>query len=121
MITVTIIVTCIEAANDQSKTKTTAGIFFSKLPQSINMFVVLIVVAIPEGLQLTIAISLAFSLQKMHSDGVLLRKLDAPERIAGAEEIICGKTATITRAEMDVKQFFLDGKFVKNTRKGTFN
>jgi Ca2+-transporting ATPase len=81
---------------------------------------VLIVVAIPEGLQLTIAISLAFSLRKMEADGILLRKIDALEKVAAAEEIICGKTATITTAEMVVKEMFVDGKLIKNSGTDVF-
>jgi magnesium-transporting ATPase (P-type) len=36
---------------------------------------------------------------KMFNDGILVRKLDAPERLAGCEEILCGKTGTITTDE----------------------
>ena len=75
MVIMIIVVTCLHAAKveaspdkeaqDGSSSKTTAGIFFARLLESINIFVVLIVVAIPEGLQLVLAFSLAFSLGKM--------------------------------------------------------
>jgi len=47
------------------------------------LFVVLVVVAIPEGLPLTIQISLAFSVMRMFNrDNILLKKQDALEKIA---------------------------------------
>jgi magnesium-transporting ATPase (P-type) len=75
MVIMIIVVTCVhdaknetstgKEAKDDPSTKTTAGIFFARFLESINIFVVLIVVAIPEGLQLVLAFSLAFSLGKM--------------------------------------------------------
>lgn len=100
--------------------KSTAGIIFSRLPQHINLVVVLIVVAIPEGLPLTVGVSLAFSVMKMYHDRILVRKLDAPEKMGGIEEIACGKTATITQNDMKVHWFYLEGNNIKNSRKDTF-
>jgi len=82
---------------DNPDYKSTFGILISKLPQHINLVVVLIVVSIPEGLPLTIGISLAFSVMKMFNDDkILVRKLEAPEKMAGCEELLVGKTATLT-------------------------
>ena len=83
-----------------------AGILFKKLPQHINLIAVLVVVSIPEGLPLTIGISLAFSVMKMYGDKILVRKLDAPEKMGGAQEICCGKTGTITSNDMKVSMFY---------------
>lgn len=94
---------------DNTNKKNAADILFSKLPQHVNLVVVLIVVAIPEGLPLTVGVSLAFSVMKMYKDGILVRKLDAPEKLAGCEEILCGKTATITTNDMKVAYFYLEG------------
>ena len=49
-----------------------------------SLIAVLVIVAIPEALPLTVGVSLAFSVMKMYKDGILIRKLDAPERLAGA-------------------------------------
>jgi len=74
-----------------------AKVFFAGLPKTINLIVVLIIVAIPEGLPLTVGISLAFSVMRMYkSDKILVKKLDAPEKMGEIEEIIIGKTGTIT-------------------------
>jgi magnesium-transporting ATPase (P-type) len=81
------------------------NIVLSKLTNQINFIVVLIVVSIPEGLPLTIGVSLAFSVGKMYQDKLLVRKLDAPEKMGAIEEICCGKTGTITKGEMKVTQF----------------
>jgi len=82
--------------------------------------VVLFVVSIPEALPLTVGVSLAFSVMKMYDNRILIRKLDAPERLAGAEEICCGKTATLTENKMKVAYFYLEGQQIKNSRKNSF-
>jgi magnesium-transporting ATPase (P-type) len=66
-------------------TTSTAGILIEALPKTVNLIVVLVVVAIPEGLPLTIQISLAFSVMRMFKkDSILLRKQESLERIAEA-------------------------------------
>jgi Ca2+-transporting ATPase len=80
----------------------------------------LIIVAIPEGLPLTVGISLAFSVMKMYnSDKILVRKLDAPEKMGEIEEIIIGKTGTITQADMKVAKFWCEDSTIINSRKNT--
>jgi Ca2+-transporting ATPase len=96
-----------------------AGTLFSKLAAQINLCVVLLVVSVPEGLPLTIGVSLAFSVMSMHAQKILVRKQDAPERMGAVEEICCGKTGTITTGNMKVAQFHCEGRIVKNTRKNT--
>ena len=49
-----------------------------------------------------IGVSLAFTVMKMNADKTLVRKLDAPEKMGAVEEICCGKTGTITSAQMRV-------------------
>lgn len=66
-----------------------------------------------------IGVSLAFTVMKMNADKILVRKLDAPEKMGAVEEICCGKTGTITSAQMRVAQFFCEQRQVKNTRKNT--
>jgi magnesium-transporting ATPase (P-type) len=44
------------------------GLMFSKLAKDFNVCVILLIVSIPEGLPLTVGVSLAFSVRKMLSD-----------------------------------------------------
>lgn len=67
------------------------------------MLVVLFVVVVPEGLPLTIGVSLAYTTGRMYSeDRILVKKLDAPEKMGEVTEILVGKTSTITTGEMSV-------------------
>lgn len=100
--------------------KSVADVIFSKLPQHINLVVVLIVVAVPEGLPMTVGISLAFSVMRMFKERILVRKLESPEQLGGCDEIVCGKTACITQNDMKVNFFILEGNKIKNSRKDTF-
>ena len=70
--------------------------------------VTIIVVAVPEGLAMSVTLSLAYSMRKMTASNTLVRKMDACETI-GATTVICSdKTGTLTMNEMRVfeTQFF---------------
>ena len=58
--------------------------------------ITVIVVAIPEGLPLSVTLSLAFSTQKMLKDKNLVRKMQACETMGGANTICSDKTGTLT-------------------------
>jgi calcium-translocating P-type ATPase len=64
--------------------------------------VTIIVVAIPEGLPLAVAISLAYSTKKMYKDQCFIRVLAACETMGNATNICSDKTGTLTQNRMTV-------------------
>lgn len=91
----------------------------SELTQQINFIVILAVMSFPEGLPLVIGISLAFSVMKMYNDKLLVRNLDAPEKMGQIQEVCIGKTGTLTTGDMHVSKFYIEERIIKNSRKGT--
>ena len=83
-------------------------VIFSFVLQSLMLAITLIVVAVPEGLPMSITVSLALSMRKMLKENNLVRKLHACETM-GATTVICtDKTGTLTQNRMSVvePQFF---------------
>ncbi len=82
------------------------GLVLKAISDMLTYTIVIVIVAVPEGLPLAITISLACSVMKMKEDGILVRNLDSPEVMGRVEEIVTGKTGTITKDEMKVDQFY---------------
>lgn len=76
--------------------------FVSYMLQSFMVAVTLIVVAVPEGLPMAVALSLAYSMRSMLKSNNLVRKMHACETM-GATTVICtDKTGTLTENQMRI-------------------
>ena len=64
--------------------------------------VTLVVVAIPEGLAMSVTLSLAYSMRKMIASNNLVRRMHACETIGAASVICSDKTGTLTLNQMQV-------------------
>lgn len=95
-------------------------VLLTKTMKLANMIVVLFVVIVPEGLPLTVGVSLAFTTSRMYKeDRILVRQLDAPETMGKVNELLVGKSGTLTTATMKVGKFYTEQLLIKNTRKNT--
>src|SRR5208337_326142 len=85
------------------------GIFSVLLGYFVNM-VIIIVVAVPEGLPMSVTVSLALAMRRMTRANSLVRQLAACETIGSATVICTDKTGTLTQNKMQVVQICWDGK-----------
>lgn len=74
----------------------------SELLKYFMIAVTVIVVAVPEGLAMSVTLSLAYSMRKMMASNNLVRRMHACETIGAATVICSDKTGTLTLNEMRV-------------------
>jgi Ca2+-transporting ATPase len=72
--------------------------------------VIIIVVAVPEGLPMSVTVSLALAMQKMTRANSLVRQLVACETIGSTTVICSDKTGTLTQNRMQVVRLAWDGR-----------
>ncbi len=78
----------------------------------------LIVASIPEGLPLTLTLTLAYGMHKMAKHKAIIRKMSAVETIGNVSVICTDKTGTITKNEMTVKKIYVYNKIFDVTEIG---
>lgn len=69
--------------------------------------VALLVVCIPEGMPLVISMAMAFSVDSLKEQHLLIKNLDALETAGQLVDILTGKTATLTTGDMTVKHLHI--------------
>ncbi|XP_027355861.1 putative calcium-transporting ATPase 11, plasma membrane-type isoform X2 [Abrus precatorius] len=79
----------------------------SKLLNFFATAVIIIVVAVPEGLPLAVTLSLAFAMKKLMDDKALVRHLSACETMGSAGCICTDKTGTLTTNHMVVDKIWI--------------
>lgn len=67
--------------------------------------VCILVVAIPEGLPLAVSIAMALSVDRLKSDKILIKNMQAVQTCAMLHEICVAKTGTLTTGLMRVVKF----------------
>jgi P-type E1-E2 ATPase len=92
---------------------------FYYIATDLAIAITIIIVSVPEGLPLSITLSLAYSVMRMKHDGILVKNLNSPEVMGNVEEICTGKTATLTKNDMKVTMFYTQSRLIKNSRKNT--
>ena len=94
--------------NAQNNTDIMSMVVFTL--DSILIAVTLIVVAVPEGLPMSVTISMALSMRKMLKENNLVRKLHACETMGAATVICTDKTGTLTKNKLRVldEEIYID-------------
>jgi P-type Ca2+ transporter type 2C len=75
---------------------------YKKYLDNLTTAVTIVVVAVPEGLPLSVTIALAYSMKQMFKENNLVRHLAACETMGSATTICTDKTGTITQNDMCV-------------------
>ena len=76
--------------------------------ETVMIAITLIVVSVPEGLPMSITLSLALSMHRMLRNNNLVRRLHACETMGAATVICTDKTGTLTQNQMQVAHAFFE-------------
>jgi len=85
-----------------------------KLLENIQIAIALLIVCVPEGLPLAISIAMAFSIDRLKEDNLLVKDLASLETAGALIDIMTGKTGTLTYGDMNVQTFHAGGDFQEN-------
>ncbi|MDR1604023.1 MAG: calcium-translocating P-type ATPase, PMCA-type [Gracilibacteraceae bacterium] len=73
---------------------------------SVTLAIVIIVVAVPEGLPMMIALVSGLNMKKLLKDNILIRKIDGAETSGSLNILFSDKTGTITRGLLQTTAFY---------------
>lgn len=65
--------------------------------KTIIIAIVILIVAIPEGLPLAVSIAMALSVDNLKNDNILIKNLEAVQTCAMLHDICVSKTGTLTK------------------------
>lgn len=69
--------------------------------------VVIMIVAIPEGLPLAVSIAMALSINSLKKDEILIKNLESVQTCAMLHDVCVGKTGTLTKGKLAVHRFHI--------------
>lgn len=67
--------------------------------------IVILIVAIPEGLPLAVSLAMALSTDKLKKDSILIKNMESVQKCAMVHDICVGKTGTLTDGKMNVAKY----------------
>ena len=66
------------------------------LIDNIQITIALLIVCVPEGLPLAVSMSMAFSIDRLIEDNLLIKEINSLETSGSVLDILTGKTSTLT-------------------------
>ncbi|KAF8035514.1 hypothetical protein BT93_C1516 [Corymbia citriodora subsp. variegata] len=90
--------------------KTSVGKAVDGVVKIFTIAILIVVIAVPEGLPLAVTLTLAYSMRKMMADKALVRRLSACETMGSATTICSDKTGTLTSNQMTVLEAYVGGE-----------
>ena len=83
-------------------------LFGGYLLNTVMIAITVVVVAVPEGLPMSVTLSLAYSMRRMMATNNLVRKMHACETMGAATVICTDKTGTLTQNQMTIYEAYFN-------------
>ena len=90
------------------------------LTKSVIIALLVLVVAIPEGLPLAVSIAIVLSINSLKKDSILIKNLESIQTCATLHDICVSKTGILTKGLLKVTRYYIQGKIHKNIEENTF-
>ena len=104
----------VDTIDDFNETKLQAGL------EILVYGIVIIVVAIPEGLPLAVTLSLAFSINKMKEENTIIKNIEACENMASVNCICTDFSGILTKGEMKILSIYIEDKLIESKNFSSF-
>ncbi len=98
------------------KTITTPRIIFGHLIYALTLGVTIIIVSVPEGLPMMIALVLSSNMKRMVKNNVLVRRMVGIETAGSLNTLFTDKTGTVTKGNLEVVGIVLANGTTLNTK-----
>lgn len=80
--------------------------------------VVLMIVAIPEGLPLAVSIAMALSISRLKQDKILIKNIESIQSAAMLHDLCVGKTGILTTGKLTVRKYQIGNKIPSASKDG---
>ena len=90
------------------------------LTKSVVIALLVLVVAIPEGLPLAVSIAIVLSINSLKKDNILIKNLESIQTCATIHDICVSKTGILTKGFLKVTRYHIQGKIHKNIEENSF-
>ena len=100
-----------------TETYLSSNVSLQVLLKNLQIAIALLIVSVPEGMPLAISLAIAFSTQNLKAEYLHVKNNKALEVAGSIEEVVTGKTNTLTTGDMDIATLYIGNTLYEDVSK----